>query len=146
MLGHEAVLTAVVGGGRTLGDRATLVAWGDRPPATPERPWPGQLPQPAPATVFPTGHPVHVFGADGRPVTVDDRGALSAAPMEFSAGASGSTLRKVTAWAGPWIVDERWWDPATSRRASRFQVVDDSGIAWLLVLNDGNWVAEARYD
>lgn len=151
MLGHEAVLTAVVGSGRTLGDRATLVAWGDRPPAVPERPWPGQLPQPAPATVFPTGHPVHVFGADGRSVTVDDRGALSAAPTEFSAGASGSTLRKVIAWAGPWIVDERWWDPSTSRRASRFQVVDDSGIAWLLVLrndgpDDGNWVAEARYD
>jgi protein ImuB len=100
--------------------------------------------------VFATGHPVHVFGADGRSVTVDERGTLSAAPTEFSAGASGAAsgakLRKVTAWAGPWIVDERWWDPTTSRRASRFQVVDDSGIAWLLVLADGNWVAEARYD
>ena len=146
MLGHEAVLTAVVGGGRTLGDRATLVAWGDRPPVVAERPWPGQLPQPAPATVFPTGHPVHVFGADGRAVAVDERGTLSAAPTEFSAGASGAKLRRITAWAGPWIVDERWWDPATSRRLSRFQVVDDQGVAWLLVLDDGNWVAEARYD
>jgi protein ImuB len=149
MLGHEGVLTAVVGGGRTLGDRATLVAWGDRAPAVAERPWPGQLPQPAPATVFPVGHPVHVFGADGRGVTVDERGALSAAPVEFSAG-SNPELRRVTAWAGPWIIDERWWDAQTRRRVSRFQMVDDRGLAWLLVLSgDGaasSWVAEARYD
>jgi len=149
MLGHEGVLTAVVGGGRTLGDRARLVAWGDRAPAVDDRPWPGQLPQPAPATVFPAGHPVHVFSADGRGVTVDDRGALSAPPVEFSAG-SNPRLRRVTAWAGPWIVDERWWDAKTSRRVSRFQMVDDSGLAWLLVLSgDGaasSWVAEARYD
>jgi protein ImuB len=155
MLGHEGVLTAVVGGGRTLEDRTTLVAWGDRAPEVAERPWPGQLPQPAPATVFPRGHPVHVFSADSRPVTVDERGTLSGAPTEFSAG-STSQLRRVTAWAGPWIVDERWWDPATSRRASRFQVVDDSGVAWLLVFEEQKgsgdaaatpcWIAEARYD
>jgi protein ImuB len=149
MLGHEAVLTAVVGGGRTLGDRATLVAWGDRVPAVATRPWPGQLPQPAPATVFPTGHPVHVFGAGGRAVAVDERGVLSAAPVEFSAG-SGGTMRAVAAWAGPWIVDERWWDAATSRRVCRFQVVDGDGVAWLLVLEgrgaEAHWAAEARYD
>jgi len=149
MLGHEEVLTAVVGGGRTLADRATLVAWGDRPPAVAVRPWPGQLPQPAPATVFPTGHPVHVFSADGRGVSVDERGVLSAAPVEFSAGAGGA-LRPVTAWAGPWIVDERWWDAATSRRVSRFQIVDGDGVAWLLVFAgrgaEAQWAAEARYD
>lgn len=149
MLGHEAVLTAVVGGGRTLGDRATLVAWGDRAPTVAARPWPGQLPHPAPATVFATGHPVHVFAADGTGVTVDDRGALSAAPAQFSAG-SGGALRRVTAWAGPWIVDERWWDAATSRRVSRFQLVDGEGVAWLLVFEgrgvEAHWSAEARYD
>jgi protein ImuB len=149
MLGHEGVLTAAIGGGRTLADRARLVAWGDRAPAPDSRPWPGQLPQPAPATVFPSGHPVHVFGAAGEAVSVDERGALSAAPLEFSAG-SGSGMRRVTAWAGPWTVDERWWDAKTSFRASRFQVVDETGIAWLLVYagrgSSAHWVAEARYD
>jgi protein ImuB len=155
MLGHDAVVTAVIGGGRTLADRTSLVAWGDRPPTQTTRPWPGQLPQPAPATVFSTGHPVHVFSADGRGVSVDERGALSAPPVEFSAeGAAGrSGLRRVTAWAGPWTVDERWWDAASRRRVSRFQVVDDSGSAWLLVCTAADagtatsyWVAEARYD
>ncbi|MCU1542346.1 MAG: polymerase [Microbacteriaceae bacterium] len=149
MLGHEGVLTAAIGGGRTLSDRARLVAWGDRAPAPDTRPWPGQLPQPAPATVFPAGHPVHVFGAGGAVVSVDDRGVLSAAPVEFSAE-SGGRMRRVTAWAGPWTLDERWWDAKTSLRASRFQVVDEAGIAWLLVYagrgQGAHWVAEARYD
>ena len=120
------------------------MAWGDRAPAPDSRPWPGQLPDPAPATVFPSGHPVHVFDANGEGVAVGERGALSAAPVEFSAGSSA--IRRVTAWAGPWIVDERWWDQATSRRVSRFQVVDETGIAWLLVFTATGWVAEARYD
>jgi len=29
---------------------------------------------------------------------------------------------------------------------SRFQVVDETGIAWLLVFTATGWVAEARYD
>ena len=43
MLGHGAVLTASVGGGRTLADRQQLVAWGDRPVEgrSAEQPWPG---------------------------------------------------------------------------------------------------------
>jgi protein ImuB len=52
----------------------------------------------------------------------------------------------VTAWAGPWPLEERWWDPEASRSAHRFQVVDADGTAWLLVLERGAWCAEARYD
>lgn len=157
MLGHEGVLTAVVGGGRTLADRQTTVPWGDRPLLTrsPAEPWPGRLPPPAPSTVFPTPHPVHVLGASGEVIAVDERGVLSAPPAQFSATGAGRELRQITAWAGPWPIDERWWDAATHRRAHRFQVVDAAGMAWLLVLEsaghegpgrDGSWWAEARYD
>lgn len=149
MLGHEGVLTAVIGGGRTLADRQNLVAWGDRPAdattAVARQPWPGRLPAPAPATVFAVPHPIHVLSAGGASVRVDERGALSAPPARFSA-ASGSRMREVTAWAGPWPLDERWWDPAASGVAHRFQVVDGDGSAWLLVLDGEHWVAEARYD
>ena len=156
MLGHGAVLTAAVGGGRTLSDRQRLVAWGDpidaptgavaRPVSSP---WPGRLPDPAPATVFAAAHPVSVFARDGTDVQVDERGILSAAPASFAAGAR---TRRIAAWAGPWIVDERWWDPETGRRASRFQIVDDAGSAWLLACihkrGDGSntWWLEAKYD
>ncbi|HEY4268405.1 MAG TPA: DNA polymerase Y family protein [Galbitalea sp.] len=148
MLGHEGVVTAMVSGGRTLADRQATIPWGDRPltPRNPVEPWPGQLPKPFPSTVFPTPHPVHVFGPGGVSVTVSDRGMLSAPPARFSPAASGRDAREVMAWAGPWPVAERWWDAAAAHTAHRFQVVDDRGIAWLLVLVGDEWSAEARYD
>jgi protein ImuB len=151
MLGHEGVLTAVVSGGRTLADRQQTVPWGDRPllPRSPLQPWPGQLPRPLPATIFAAPYPVFVYGADGSDVVMDERGSFSSAPHRFSP-ASGKDLRQITAWAGPWPITERWWDPDASLRASRFQVVDDRGVAWLLVLTTrsagSSWAAEARYD
>jgi len=151
MLGHEGVLTAVVSGGRTLADRAKTVPWGDRPllPRSPLLPWPGQLPKPLPATVFTAPHPVFVYGADGSDVVIDERGKFSAAPARFSP-ASGKDLRQITAWAGPWPITERWWDADAALSASRFQVVDDRGVAWLLVLTrratGSSWAVEARYD
>jgi protein ImuB len=151
MLGHAGVLTAVVGGGRTLADRAVTVPWGDRAllPRSPQQPWPGQLPSPLPATIFAAPHPVFVYGADGSDVVVDERGRFSSAPARFSP-ASGKDVRGITAWAGPWPLSERWWDADAALSASRFQVVDDRGVAWLLVLtrraSGSSWAAEARYD
>ena len=61
-------------------------------------------------------------------------------------GGVGEERLAVTGWAGPWAIDERGWDPARHRSASRFQVVDDSGTAWLLVVQGSRWWAEGRYD
>lgn len=146
MLGHGGVLTAVLGGGRTPRDRQELVAWGDRALAgrSPAQPWPGGLPAPAPGTVFAAPLPAIVLAADGLAVDLDDRGALSGTPSGFST--DGRTIVAVSAWAGPWPIQERWWDAANSRSASRFQFVDAAGLAWLLVLEDHRWWAEARYD
>lgn len=154
MLGHGAVVTAAVGGGRTLLDRQNLVAWGDPISSakvaktgtakTSTEPWPGQLPNPSPSTVFTAALPAIVIDCDGLAVDLDERGVLSGMPAQFST--NGRTLLAVSAWAGPWTIDERWWDAANARRASRFQVVDDAGDAWLLVLENSRWWAEARYD
>jgi protein ImuB len=48
--------------------------------------------------------------------------------------------------AGPWPVTQRWWDPPRACRQARFQLVTDDGNAWLVVLQDGRWQIEARYD
>ena len=145
MLGHGGVLTAVIGGGRSHTDRQTLVPWGDRPASAhdPDRPWQGRMPDPAPSTVFEARHPVTVVSESGAVVTVDARGALSAPPTGFS---SGGAMQRLTAWAGPWPVDERWWDASAAARVNRFQVVDDAGQAWLLANEGESWWAEARYD
>jgi protein ImuB len=150
MVGHAGVLTARIAGGRQPTDRRVLVPWGDLPPGgeaavevSQSLPWPGKLPGPPPATVFPSRKAVTVHAAHGRDVLVDDRGELSDVPVEFAA--PGQPPASVSAWAGPWPVTERWWDGG-GRRLHRFQIVDDNGAAWLLVLDDSGWWAEARYD
>jgi len=145
MLGHRAVVTPVVGGGRWLCERQTLVPWGDRPVTTAERaqPWPGSLPPPLPATVFPQPRTVDVTSADGVCVDVDERGMLNAPPAQLT---ESGRRRGIVSWAGPWTVDERGWDRVRARRAHRFQVVDAEQNAWLLVCDGGHWAAEARYD
>jgi len=87
---------------------------------------------------------IAVQDARGRPVAVDERGTLSAPPaaMVSSTGAR----RPLTAWAGPWPLQERWWDAGAARSTNRFQAVDSEGVAWLLVLDDEGWWAEGRYD
>ena len=148
MLGHDAVLTATIGGGRVLAERQVLVPWGDRPVgvAKADQPWPGSLPAPAPSTVFEEPRPVAVLDDHGEPVTVTERGAVTAPLSLFSPTGAPRDARPVDSWAGPWPVRERWWDAALARTMHRFQVVDADGTAWLLVLAGGQWRAEARYD
>ena len=145
MLGHRGVVTPVLGGGRWLSERQTLVPWGDRAsvPRSRAHPWPGHLPAPLPATVFPAGQGAGVTDAGGRPVSVDGRGRLSAPPVQL--GLEGRQ-RPIAAWAGPWPVRERIWDAERGRTAYRLQVVDADQTAWMLVHEGEHWWAEGRYD
>jgi protein ImuB len=150
MLGYDAVVTATVGGGRWLAERQVLVPWGERvvTPRPVDRPWPGQLPAPLPGIVFSFPRSVQVLAATGGPVSVDDRGNLSSPPvMLIDDSSEEQTRRRIVAWAGPWPIDERTWDPNRHRRACRFQALDAEQSAWLLVLDDGgSWWVEGRYD
>ena len=150
MLGHEGVVTAVRGGGRLLAERQVLVPWGDRADAAlaaaAKRPWPGSLPEPAPATVFAQPRAVIVLGALRQELEVSDRGVLSGHPAFFSPSGRPDDLRRVESWAGPWPLSERWWDASAARSVNRFQLIDASATAWLLVLDGRDWWAEAVYD
>jgi protein ImuB len=148
MLGHDAVATPAVVGGRLLADRQVLVPWGDPAPAPTAAPWPGSLPALAPASVFRERPPVTLLDATGSTVEIDARGNLPAPPVGFAPGTPAATgrPRPIRAWAGPWPVVERWWDAERARRVHRFQIVDADGCAWLLIRDDEGWRAEARYD
>ena len=146
MLGHGAVTRPVPAGGRSPAEQATLVPFGDArdPERPPDRPWPGRIPAPVPATVCRDPLPARVADATGAPVTVTGRAQISAPPARMSA--DGGLWLAITAWAGPWPVAERWWRPQGARRRARFQLVTEDGAAWLAAVQDGRWQIEARYD
>ena len=152
MLGPEEVLAPSLQGGRSPRDRQLLSPWGERPPSrrNPQLPWPGSIPPPAPARVFATPMQSVVLSEDHRPVRVTSRGLVTAAPAFISIGVVSideeSELIPIDAWAGPWPIDELWWDPDQARQVARFQVAGVNGSAWLLIIENDQWWTEARYD
>ncbi|HEY3702103.1 MAG TPA: DNA polymerase Y family protein [Acidimicrobiales bacterium] len=158
LLGPEAVVTAVLVGGRSPTEQVRLVPWGEpgpggRPESTAGQPgegagtappWPGSVPPPAPAVVHGRSLVAEVVDGDGRAIEVTGRGVVSAVPARLSV--AGGPWIEVAAWAGPWPADERWWDPAAHRRRARLQVVLADGCAHLLALEAGCWGVEASYD
>jgi protein ImuB len=145
MLSPEAVVTAVVGGGRDPSGQVRLIPWGDpRPEPAPAPPWPGHLPAPAPAVVYPEPLPAALHDDDGQPVSVSGRGLLGSGPASLAV--AGGPPVPVAAWAGPWPAEERWWDERSARRRARFQVCLADGAAHVVVLESGRWWVEATYD
>jgi protein ImuB len=154
LLGPEAVRTAHLRGGRDPADQVTLTHTSDRPgsgvavpsPGPGPVPWPGQVPAPAPAIVYAEPRPAEVVDATGATVAVDGRGLLGSLPNRVRIPGRGRAWSAIIAWAGPWLVDERWWDPAAHRRLVRLQATTDQGAAYLLRLAGGRWWVEAIYD
>ncbi|MGI5504544.1 DNA polymerase Y family protein [Lentzea sp. CA-135723] len=140
LLGPDAVLTPVIDGGRGPKEQVRLVPWGDEktPSRNPDHPWPGRLSR-APATL--ADDPAQLEDEAGRDVGVTGRLELTAKPKTLTV--RGRT-REITAWAGPWPVDERWWAP-DPHRAARVQV-QTSDQAFLLIRRDQRWFLEGVYD
>ena len=144
LLGPDGVVTAHLQGGRGPAQRARLVTWSGRevhPDMLPEGPWPGQIPPPAPAVVHPGPLRAELVDAEGEPVAVSARGLLTRTPARLSVEEHPWTA--VTAWAGPWPSDERWWSRSRQRNA-RLQAVAGPA-AHLLLVERGRWWVEATY-
>lgn len=148
LLGPEAVQVPVLSGGRGPGERITLTPLGDEPvpQADPRQPWPGRLPEPSPTVLL--DDPVDLVDGDGNPVRVTGRGMFSADPARLIARGRDDPLRW---WAGPWPVDERWWDPDRSAgRTARAQVLlerrSEPGPAMLLCYRQRRWYLEGIYE
>jgi protein ImuB len=151
MLGLGGVVRPVVTGGRGPAQRTQFFPWGEDSELTrrPDDPWPGRLPSPSPSVVLDPPRPVQVLDATGRAVVISDRGAIARPPARL--GLDREAPVPVTSWAGPWPVDERWWDPASAARVARIQLVDVRGRAYLVAgeMTTGReptWVLEGIYD
>lgn len=181
MVGSDAVLVPEHSGGRAPGEQYRLVPLdgvdpGARRKPGPE-PWPGRIPTPSPALVWSRPGQAEVLDDSGRRVGVSGRGLISAPPVRcrlLQGGHPEDGWLHVCAWAGPWCVEERWWDALAHRRRARIQVVlaeqppgetrgqrheqglrgrtssgaahPCQGTAHLLSLEDGRWWVEATYD
>ena len=163
---ESAVTVPVWRGGRLPADRyewvpATMVDLDGRARAVsragtgsgPSGPWPGALPAPSPASVFADPYPIELFDEHDEAVTVSGRGMVSARPASLrllrgdaSSGWRPGPPRSIVAWAGPWPVEERWWEPGSHRRLARFQVVTDDHNGYLVVAEKQRWWISARYD
>jgi protein ImuB len=147
--GEQQVLVPAVRGGRQPHDAYSWVSAMavdlDEPAerlAVPAVPWPGSLPAPSPAVVHSPAKPIEVLDESGAMVRVSGRGVVSAAPAHVRVS---GVLEAVQAWAGPWPIDERWWDAARARRLARFQVLTASGRLLLVGVEHGAWWLAADY-
>ena len=150
--GEQQVLVPAAQGGRQPHDAyawvpavtADLLEPAERM-AAPAGPWPGRLPSPSPALVHHQPVAVAVADAAGRPVRVTARGGVSAPPATVTIDELAARQQRVQAWAGPWPVEERWWDAARARRIARFQVLTTEGRLLLLVVVRGEWQVAAEW-
>lgn len=149
-LGYDAVLVGSVVGGRMLHERQSFSPFGqatpDRAVRRLEQPWPDTVPGPAPSVVFQEAQAMRVLTEHGTSLSVSDRGVLTGVPT--TAQWPGREASRISAWAGPWPVNGRWWRRAQTdqKPLHRFQLVDDHQQAWLVLHAAGQWWAEARYD
>ncbi len=148
LVGVENVQVAEWRGGREPDDAISLLPAGSVDLAErqihviDERPWPGRLPAPSPVELF-SDTPIEVVDEDGAPVHVSGRGEVSGPPASLRR--KGGRWQRIIAWAGPWLLDERWWDPERARRRARFQLVDEDGHALLAHVEKGEWWLAGTY-
>ena len=158
MLGADSVRVAQWRGGRDVSEVFALtpaaVVDMERRAASEvikETVWSGALPTPSPSIVYDEPLLAVVDDASGCAVSVSGRHELSASPAHV---VIGRHAYNVVSWAGPWPVEERWWDPLRQRRAVRMQMVlardaEDTvrttTHAVVMVLEHGEWWMTARY-
>jgi protein ImuB len=149
LFGEHAVCVPAWRGGRLPAERyqwvpassADLDEPGDRL-APGEGPWPGGSPRPSPSIVFDEPLDVEVVDDQGGTISVSGRGEVSASPSALVVRGAARPLRS---WAGPWPIDQRWWEPRRHRRVAQFQVVTDDGEAYLVAAERQRWWILAAY-
>ena len=111
------------------------------------RDWSGSVPRPSPASVAAEPPLIQVLNHAGTSIGVTGRHELDSLPARVEVGNQKYDIMRV---AGPWPVEERWWDPRRRRRQIRMQLLvrhHQRGVGVFLVgLENQLWTLLARYD
>ena len=148
LLGPHSVHVAEWKGGRDAGEVFVLAPTAvidmerrSESVVTNEQQWSGALPTPSPSLIYTEPLSAVVVDAANNVLRVNARHELSAPP---ACVVVGQHRYSVISWAGPWPVEECWWDPLRHRRLVRIQLVlqgvlTDGPQAVLLALEHGQW-------
>ncbi|MCF2706190.1 DNA polymerase Y family protein [Arcanobacterium haemolyticum] len=149
ILGEDEVASVEKVGGRTPWDAFQLRMWGeDKSVTRAEFPWPGAIPAPAPTLIHDHSIAIDVYDASSHAMTVNGDGELACirqcpTPEPRFLTREGKAYEIVN-YAGPWIIEEQWWDPNKHTRRAYVQFLcDHEGI--LAYRESGTWQEKGRY-
>lgn len=111
------------------------------------RDWSGALPRPSPTSVATEPPVAEVLNANGQSVMVTGRHELDSIPVRLCVSGRSYEVLQV---AGPWPIEERWWDARRRRRHVRMQLLIQrsrgaTGV-FLVALENHTWTLVAYYD
>ncbi len=154
LLGEDAVRVPEKKGGRTPREKYVDRAWNEAEgsSADAELPWPGAIPEPGPSLIHPKPLVVDLYADCGHPLIVTGDGILACrmrcGEPEPRPRVVRSVVNKVARefvvvdYAGPWVVEQRWW--ADYQRRAYLQIAGFES-ALLLYMEKGQWQEEGRY-
>ncbi|MCI1932112.1 MAG: DNA polymerase Y family protein [Ancrocorticia sp.] len=170
LIGETEVRRICRRGGRIPHEWYTNYVWGESPSTkdATQLPWPGAIPPPGPALLHATPRPISLIGKCGHLLGVRGDGCLTCthacmrvapalmAPEQCATrsgekvSASGTKVHDgvagadsiITNFAGPWVVEEHWWDKPVRR--AYLQVAFGNSAA-LVYCEHGQWFEEGQY-
>lgn len=111
------------------------------------RDWSGSIPRPSPTSVASVPPVAQVFDVHGDEVMVTGRHELSGTPACLEVSGHSYEIMRI---AGPWPVEERWWDARRRRRHVRLQFLVKNArgrlTVFLVGLENRTWTLLARYE
>ncbi|WP_298345278.1 hypothetical protein [Ferrimicrobium sp.] len=145
LYGDASVRVPVLQGGRSLGEQGVWVPWNGRWPSPMPSddtgaPWPGRLRGAAPSLVYQHPREVGLFDVAGVPVGVYGDGVILPQPAVL---VRGREQLVISAFHGPWVVVERWWEHRR-RRYVRLMVITPKGVS-LVIREAQRWWLEGEF-
>ena len=139
LFGIDAVNVPALQGGRSPEETNLWTPWrhSTEPTRDPQAPWPGALPPPRPTLVENT--PVDLLNEYGEPVVARPAG-LDSTPRVLR---TREGTQAVANFSSAWPVDTQWW--GKHQYHVRCQVVTETGEAYVLCKEAGQWAIVGRY-
>lgn len=121
-----------------------------KPSASAAEAWQGAIP--GIGRLHTTALPARLRTDEGRDISVSGEGSLI---LDTTASALAQEIRpavlivgdrslSVHQWAGPWLIDEYWWDPSRHTRRAYIQIATEKSVH-LLYRENGQWFEEGNY-